>query len=837
MKLNFVILLFVISVTPLFAQTSFVINHNHTDLSQIPDNWIDSAKKNLKIIYFRRSHGSHIDVGGMAALRRYSTAYADKYDYNETGSGGALKLATQWHSVDFEPDTWYSITRSYLDDPANADINVAMWAWSSKFYISDVQAYLDTMEAFIRDYGPNGTKIQAGVRTVPVTFIFQTACSQASDAANRIVYEQNQVIRQHCADNNRILFDFNDIETYNPDGVYFGDGNPDGSYSGLKRLDDDISYNLDGGGRGNWGIEWNNAHPSSELAQLSADNICTVCEHSDQREDPNEDNSRLHCVLKGRAAWWMWAKLAGWGVRELKISVQTALTERNLNGAIIDMELSGEAFADNSLDPANFTLNNAPAGTSIASVNYVDADHASLTLSFDGSDFDTDIQNFNILISNQELVSNEDITSNDLLIESYDEKLEISPEVVLNETNLDNGVLQIHLVQVEFADNSLDAGNFSLNNAPVGTAIEAIQYIDATSAKLDLSFDGTDFDTDIPDFSLSIAGIELNSNQDMISNNLQITAVNESAPYMTLSTDVALSEANLAGAVIDLNLHNETFSDNQLSITNFELINAPVGCSIGQINYLNDSSASCVLNFDGTDFDTDIPDFSVRVLGSELSTGQNLEGDYLSIEAVIEPEGTPSAKLNVDYDLTESNLDTAHLKIILSQTVFNTRLSIQEFVLNNAPQGLTIASVSRDNDTTGILALAFDGMDFSTDIENFNVTVLASANSSNTNLITNDVSILAENVTGIKEIHGLVSVVLFPNPNEGKFQLAFNLSDAKDLLIEVIDISGKIVYSKQHVAHNGKNTLNIDIPKIKQGVKILQLTIAGKQVIIPFVIN
>ncbi len=837
MKLNLLILLFVILATPLLAQTSFVIDHNHTDLSQIPDNWIDSAKKNLKIIYFRRSHGSHIDVGGMAALRRFSATYADKYNYNETGSGGALKLATQWHSVDFEPDTWYSITRAYLDDPANADINVAMWAWSSKFYVSDVQAYLDTMEAFIRDYGPNGTKIQAGVRTVPVTFIFQTACSQASDAANQIVYEQNQLIRQHCADNNRILFDFNDIETYNPDGVYFGDGNPDGSYSGLKRLDDDISYNLDGGGRGNWGIEWNNAHPSSELAQLSADNICTVCEHSDQRENPDEDNSRLHCVLKGRAAWWMWAKLAGWGVRDLKISVQTALTERNLNGANIDMELSGEAFADNSLDPANFTLNNAPAGTSIASVNYVDATHANLTLSFDGSDFDTEIQNFNILISNQELVSTEDITSNSLVIEAYDEKLEISPEVALNETNLDNGVLQIHLVQVEFVDNILEAGNFSLNNAPAGTAIETIQYIDATSARLDLSFDGTDFDTDITDFSIGIAGIELNSYQNMVSNNLQITAVDESAPYMTLSTDVALSEANLAGAVIDLNLHNETFSDNQLSITNFELIHPPVGCSIGQINYLNDSSAECVLNFDGTDFDADIPDFSIRVLGTELSSGQNLEGDYLSIDAVIEPEGTPSAKLNVDYDLTESNLDTAHLKIILSQTVFNTRLSIQEFVLNNAPQGLTIASVSRDNDTTGILALAFDGTDFSSDIENFNVTVLASANSSDTNLITNDVPILAENVTGVKEISGLVSVVLFPNPNEGKFRLAFNLSDAKDLLIEVIDISGKIVYSKQHVAHNGKNTLNIDIPKIKQGVKILQLTIAGKQIIIPFVIN
>ena len=295
-----------------FAQYKAVVDHRHTTVSQIPDNWIDSAKAKLKIRYFRRSHGSQLDNGGMTALVNY---FGDKYAFSENESTNSLFLSPRFLSVDYDPDIWASDTRAYLDNPSNADINVVMWAWSFDFYKSDIQGYLDTMENFIADYGVNGTKIQAGTRTVPVTFVFQTACSLSGDAENKIVYEGNQQIRQHCKDKNRILFDFNDIECYNPDGDYFGEAAADGvTYEGLKRLDDDCSYIIDPndpGTRGNWGIEWMAQKPNEELSKLAADNNCTSCAHSDGT-DGRSENSRLHCVLKGQAAWWLWAVLAGW---------------------------------------------------------------------------------------------------------------------------------------------------------------------------------------------------------------------------------------------------------------------------------------------------------------------------------------------------------------------------------------------------------------------------------------------------------------------------------------------------------------------------------------------
>jgi hypothetical protein len=272
----------------------FVIDHTCTDSSVIPPSVIAGTRASLHIAYNHTSHGSQL-ISGLNALEAFP-AFGGLYAWSENGSPGTLHLDDEGITGCAAPDLsqgdylvsgvtpWVACTRAFLD--ANPGVNVIMWSWCS-INGHDAQRYVDNMEILVTEY-PD------------VHFVFMTghAEGEGEDMTPGGVHANNELIRAHCRTHGRILFDFADIEAWDPDGDYYWD----------QGLWDNLDYS-----GGNWAEQWIAANPQSELAQLTTgDGVggydgMSHCAHSDSPQE-----ACLNCVLKGRAAWWLFSLLSEW---------------------------------------------------------------------------------------------------------------------------------------------------------------------------------------------------------------------------------------------------------------------------------------------------------------------------------------------------------------------------------------------------------------------------------------------------------------------------------------------------------------------------------------------
>lgn len=266
-------------VTPIITPTieptvapstgAIIIDHSCTNLDNIPQQWIEQAKIDLNIAYGHTSHGSQI-TDGMSGLVGFAGGL---YAWNGDGSNGALQLqdgglgeASDLGNPDFT--AWEATTRSYLD--SHPSTNVIMWSWCGQVSgasSGDIDTYLGLMSDLESDY-PD------------VRFVYMTGHTDGSGLDGNL-HIRNQQIRDYCIANDKILYDFEDIESYDPDGNYFGD----------RYVNDACDY--DGG---NWAVEWQESHQ----------------EGVDWYDCSSAHSQPLNANLKAYAAWWLWARLAGW---------------------------------------------------------------------------------------------------------------------------------------------------------------------------------------------------------------------------------------------------------------------------------------------------------------------------------------------------------------------------------------------------------------------------------------------------------------------------------------------------------------------------------------------
>jgi hypothetical protein len=294
------------------AHTAILIDHSSTNLGTIPGQWIAAAKQDLHIVYNHTSHGKQI-ITGMNALKGFPEYSFQQYNWIDDSQGNIAALSlddiygTDLSRGDSDDDhdgidNWAEDTADFLADLNNYHINVVMWSWCS-IEGHNIPRYLESMEWLIGQFGKGGTHIRAFAH--PVQFVFMTGHAEGDGEDGARSDALNDIIRAHCAANDRILFDFADLENYDPDNNYFLD----------KNVTDALFYNKNGGEQNaNWAVEYIARHDGSELDKLTTgENVnfyggCDECAHSD---GPN-NLARLNCVLKGRAAWHLFARLAGW---------------------------------------------------------------------------------------------------------------------------------------------------------------------------------------------------------------------------------------------------------------------------------------------------------------------------------------------------------------------------------------------------------------------------------------------------------------------------------------------------------------------------------------------
>jgi hypothetical protein len=297
------VLTFLLSVffTSTYPQ-GMIIGHNQAhleDLKSIPLEWIDSAKAKLRVAYFHTSHGSQINSG----LTPLDAFMGGKGIYLSGEGGGPGIMYFDDH---YGPDlsnregTFDDETRVFLDDPANQEVNVIMWSWCQILgHDGDENpGYCSNMDSLIAEYGPGGSKITSGTRTVPVRFVYMTGHLNGQGEEGR-TNEINTYIRNHCIANDRILYDFADIESYDPDDQYFLD----------DYADDECDYLVNGNRTGNWAREW------AEGKVMMDGEDDTIHNEPNGGQWYHCSPAHTHAVngnMKAYAAWYLFARMAGW---------------------------------------------------------------------------------------------------------------------------------------------------------------------------------------------------------------------------------------------------------------------------------------------------------------------------------------------------------------------------------------------------------------------------------------------------------------------------------------------------------------------------------------------
>ncbi len=290
-KTVFLSLIFVFTISIAKSQ-GFVIDHNCVDIDQIPAAIIDDIQQNIKWHYAHTSHG-HSLTCGLESLENTNSTYDIELEFNALPSAeDALCIFDGQENFTYiTPEGYYllesgmSWTLDVLNN--NPEINVSAFCWCTQmeyYDATDLQIYFDSLAA-LENYFPD------------VTFIYFTGNAQKNSIFGYQRYQNNEIIRQYCKDNDKILFDFADLDCW---------------YNG------EMNYYL-----------------------YDGDTI--PLEHDAYGGDSCGHVNVLSNTIKAKAVWWMMARLRGWDPDARPVNLKLFLEGPYENGSM-HTTLASEGF-------------------------------------------------------------------------------------------------------------------------------------------------------------------------------------------------------------------------------------------------------------------------------------------------------------------------------------------------------------------------------------------------------------------------------------------------------------------------------------------------------------
>jgi uncharacterized protein (TIGR03437 family) len=252
----------------LTVQGRLVADHTTTDISRIPDYWLERARQNIRMYFAHTSHGSQITNG----LQRLDSQFGARYrvSFGETlpSVSGALNILDAGGIYDWNPDFLSGVDRVLAANPA---VNLVMYMWCGQPARPDWQT-------LFQDYVTGMQQLEQ--RFPRVRFIYATGNAQESDCPGCLRQKFNEELRKFAKQQNKVLFDFGDLDAW-----YNGQQS---SYAAPSWCS---AYGCVPGAR-----------TPSEHPQWGGGNYENPCGHA----------SYPSCDNKAKAMWWLLARLAGW---------------------------------------------------------------------------------------------------------------------------------------------------------------------------------------------------------------------------------------------------------------------------------------------------------------------------------------------------------------------------------------------------------------------------------------------------------------------------------------------------------------------------------------------